>query len=125
MIARYFGEAQYTQAIAYIYERCRSTLLPLPQSSTLMLDTPSGQLAVSTVVQSSLPDVPPFRAVVDASDQLKQAGKTQDFLTTPFPYTGPIVNFCNLRHSQRLNLPGAAAGCKMNMLLLLPTPCSR
>jgi hypothetical protein len=50
-----------------------------------MVNTANGQIPVSEIVGSSLPNVQPFRNVVNANQKLSQAIKTQAFLHTTLP----------------------------------------
>lgn len=87
LIARYFGQSQYTQAIAYIYERARATLISSPSSEAMMVSTPDAQLAASTIVRSSLSETATFLNVVNANQKLAQANGTQAFLALMLPIT--------------------------------------
>ena len=87
LIARYFSQVEYVQAIAYIYERSRATLTSLP-STVAVYDVSTGtSLPLATIALSSLPGVSIFARTTQANRQLSSVGQTQQFLANTLPIT--------------------------------------
>lgn len=85
LIARYFNQVEYVQAIAYVYERSRATLTTLPAKVAVYDVATDTNLPLATIALSSLPGVSMFARTVQANRQLSSVGQTQQFLSNALP----------------------------------------
>ncbi|KAK7416146.1 hypothetical protein QQZ08_012104 [Neonectria magnoliae] len=85
LIARFFDLPQYTEAIAYLYERLRPSLSRQPTTATFWHSLNGSEVPVATISVNSLPNIPVYSQTVMASQTLSEAGRTQEFLSTSLP----------------------------------------
>ncbi|KAG9254830.1 uncharacterized protein F5Z01DRAFT_673975 [Emericellopsis atlantica] len=85
LIARFLDQPGYTEAIAFLYERLRPSLLQQPDTVASRVSLAGSNVPLSTVVLNSLPNNTVYSQTVMASQDLSAAGKTQDFLSASLP----------------------------------------